>query len=47
VTAISAPTVAPDEHYAIDFVSGWAAVVPPVRWTGADSARLQQHLAPG
>jgi uncharacterized membrane protein len=33
-------------NYAIDFVSGWAAVVPPVRWTEADSARLQQHLAP-
>jgi uncharacterized membrane protein len=33
-------------NYAIDFVSGWAAVAPPVRWTEADSARLQQHLAP-
>ena len=33
-------------NYAIDFVSGWAAVVLPVRWTEADSARLQQHLAP-
>ena len=33
-------------NYAIDFVSGWAAVVPPVQWTEADSARLQQHLAP-
>ena len=32
--------------YAIDFVSGWAAVAPPARWTEADSARLQQHLAP-
>jgi uncharacterized membrane protein len=34
-------------NYAIDFLSGWAAVVPPVRWTEADSARLQQHLASG
>jgi uncharacterized membrane protein len=33
-------------NYAIDLVSGWAAVVPPARWTEADSARLQRHLAP-
>jgi uncharacterized membrane protein len=33
-------------NYAVDFVSGWAAVAPPVRWTEADSARLQRHLAP-
>ena len=33
-------------NYAIDFVSGWVAVAPPERWTEADSARLQQHLAP-
>ena len=33
-------------NYAVDFVSGWAAVVPPARWTEADSARLQRHLAP-
>jgi uncharacterized membrane protein len=33
-------------NYAVDLVSGWAAVVPPARWTQADSARLQRHLAP-
>jgi uncharacterized membrane protein len=31
-------------NYGIDFVTGWAAVVPPVGWTAADSVRLQQHL---
>jgi uncharacterized membrane protein len=33
-------------NHAVDFVSGWAAVAPPARWTEADSARLQRHLAP-
>ena len=31
-------------NYGINFVSGWAAVVPPPGWTAADSARLQRHL---
>ena len=31
-------------NYGIDFVTGWAAVVPPERWTTADSVRLQRHL---
>jgi uncharacterized membrane protein len=31
-------------NYGIDFVTGWAAVVPPAGWTTADSVRLQRHL---
>ena len=31
-------------NYGIDFVTGWAAVVPPEGWTTADSVRLQRHL---
>ena len=34
-------------NYAVDFASGWAAVVPPTGWTPADTVRLQQHLTPG
>ena len=33
-------------NYGINFVTGWAAVVPPAGWTAADSARLQRHLPP-
>lgn len=33
-------------NYGINFVTGWAAVVPPPGWTAADSARLQRHLPP-
>jgi uncharacterized membrane protein len=31
-------------NYATDYVSGWAAVVPPDGWTEADSVRLSQFL---
>src|SRR5512132_4592931 len=31
-------------NYGIDFVTGWAAVVPPEGWTAADSVRLQRQL---
>jgi uncharacterized membrane protein len=34
-------------NYGIDFVTGWAAVVPPEGWTTADSVRLQRHLPTG
>ena len=34
-------------NYGVNFVSGWAAVVPPDGWTAADSARLQRHLPAG
>ncbi|HEX2158547.1 MAG TPA: alpha/beta-hydrolase family protein [Actinomycetes bacterium] len=30
--------------YGVDFPTGWAAVVPPAKWTAADTARLQRHL---
>ena len=37
-------TSAYDHNYGIDFVTAWAAVVPPQGWTAADSVRLQRHL---
>jgi len=34
-------------NYQLDYVRGWADVVPPNGWTAADTARLEQHLFPG
>lgn len=34
-------------NYSIDFVSGWAAVVPPSGWSEADTQALEEHLRPG
>ena len=34
-------------NYSIDFVSGWAAVVPPSGWSEADTRALEEHLRPG
>lgn len=34
-------------NYSIDFVSGWAAVVPPDGWTTADTQRLEDHVRAG
>jgi uncharacterized membrane protein len=45
VAGFSAPS-GYGHNYAVDFVTGWAAVMPPQGWTAADSARLQRHLAP-
>jgi uncharacterized membrane protein len=33
--------------YATDYVSGWAAVLPPDGWTDADTQRLDEHLDRG
>lgn len=43
IAGFSAPS-GHGHNYDVDFVAGWAAVVPPQRWTDADSARLQAHL---
>jgi len=31
-------------NYSIDFVSGWASVVPPDEWSEADTQALEDHL---
>jgi uncharacterized membrane protein len=46
VAGFSAPA-GHGHNYSQEFVSAWAAVVPPAGWTDADTSRLAQHLANG
>lgn len=34
-------------NYSIDFVSGWASVVPPEGWSEADTRELEEYLTAG
>ena len=34
-------------NYAVDLITGWAAVAAPEGWTNADTSRLEAHLHPG
>jgi uncharacterized membrane protein len=46
IAGFSAPS-GHGHNYDVDFVSGWAAVAAPPGWSSSDTARLQEHLAPG
>jgi uncharacterized membrane protein len=46
IAGFSAPS-GHGHNYDVDFVSGWAAVAAPPGWGSSDTARLQEHLAPG